>query len=322
MNLLNIKTKTWVPEVLAECDPSLKLAEKLGYVGGENEVLGKIHPYFVKKYGFNPDCLITTGSGDNPCTLSSMPCSKAGDLIISFGTSDTCMFVVDKATPMAKAGHIFCNPNHPDSFMGLLCFRNGSLAREKIRDRYGNGNWESFNESASKASDQTHIGLFFLDPEIQPANAQGVCYFVQKNDGSYDQVQEEAVFESDYGTSFSPCKAIIDSQTLLKQYYCNKLGLHPTRIVVVGGGAQNKVMVQSVANVFGVDVYSNTGSNSASLGSCYRVMFAVDYYKTGSFQEMLEKIHPGLDLVARPDAVAHAQYKSLGFGRLMDDFYK
>ena len=51
-------------------------------------------------------------------------------------------------------------------------------------------------------------------------------------------------------------------------------------------------------------------------------MFAVDYYKTGSFQEMLEKIHPGLDLVARPDAVAHAQYKSLGFGRLMDDFYK
>ena len=172
-----------------------------------------------------------------------MPCSKAGDLIISFGTSDTCMFVVDKATPMAKAGHIFCNPNHPDSFMGLLCFRNGSLAREKIRDRYGNGNWESFNESASKASDQTHIGLFFLDPEIQPANAQGVCYFVQKNDGSYDQVQEEAVFESDYGTSFSPCKAIIDSQTLLKQYYCNKLGLHPTRIVVVGGGAQNKVML-------------------------------------------------------------------------------
>jgi xylulokinase len=32
-------------------------------------------------------------------------------------------------------GHVFGNP--AGRFMSLICFKNGSLAREKIRDRFG-----------------------------------------------------------------------------------------------------------------------------------------------------------------------------------------
>jgi xylulokinase len=32
-----------------------------------------------------------------------------------------------------EEGHIFCDPVHPRGYMALLCYKNGSLAREHVR---------------------------------------------------------------------------------------------------------------------------------------------------------------------------------------------
>ena len=42
-------------------------------------------------------------------------------------------------------GHVFGSP--AGDYMTLICFKNGSLAREKIRDAYGIKDWKKFGES-------------------------------------------------------------------------------------------------------------------------------------------------------------------------------
>ena len=43
-------------------------------------------------------------------------------------------------------GHIWPNPVDSKAFMALLCYKNGSVTRERIRDEVAGGNWETFNK--------------------------------------------------------------------------------------------------------------------------------------------------------------------------------
>jgi len=48
--------------------------------------------------------------------------------------------------------------------MALLCFKNGSLTREYVRDKYAGGSWEEFNRLLMKTppGNSGRIGMFFL----------------------------------------------------------------------------------------------------------------------------------------------------------------
>ena len=50
MNLLDLRKKVWAPEILAHAAPGL--ATKLGDVCASHTIVGKIAPYFHKRYGF------------------------------------------------------------------------------------------------------------------------------------------------------------------------------------------------------------------------------------------------------------------------------
>ena len=104
-------------------------------------VTGELAPYWQRKYGFGPACLIPW-SGDNPSSLVGLGLITPGALGISLGTSDTVF------GPMARpahdpdgAGHVFGSP--AGGYMALTCFANGSLARERVRDSHGM-DWDGF----------------------------------------------------------------------------------------------------------------------------------------------------------------------------------
>ncbi len=72
----------------------------------------------------------------------------SNDIAVSLGTSDT-LFLSLPSLPDSGfgEGHIFVNPiKSLDHYMALLCFKNGSLTRERIRRDYANGSWSIFNE--------------------------------------------------------------------------------------------------------------------------------------------------------------------------------
>jgi xylulokinase len=57
---------------------------------------------------------------------------KEGDVAVSLGTSDTMFGPLSNPHPTLE-GHVFCDPVHPEGYMALLCYKNGSLTREHVR---------------------------------------------------------------------------------------------------------------------------------------------------------------------------------------------
>ncbi|ERE76403.1 xylulose kinase [Cricetulus griseus] len=150
MNLLQIQEKVWSQACLGACAPDLE--EKLGSPVPSCSVVGAISSYYVQRYGFLPTCQVVAFTGDNPASLAGMRLEE-GDFAVSLGTSDTLFLWLQEPMP-ALEGHIFCNPVDVQYYMALLCFKNGSLIREKIRDESASGSWNKF----SKALQSTEMG--------------------------------------------------------------------------------------------------------------------------------------------------------------------
>ncbi|GES89620.1 xylulose kinase isoform X1 [Rhizophagus clarus] len=179
MNLLNIHTKQWEDKLLniCSCGAEGKLREKLGEPEIDGlKILGNVHKYFVKKYGFNEDCKIIPFTGDNPATLISFNI-KPGNVIISLGTSDTALLCTTKSCPTLES-HILCHPIILESYFSMIVHKNGGLTREYIRDTYTKDvTWERFNNILTSSKPiKSQIGFYFLLQEIAPF-AKGIFKF-------------------------------------------------------------------------------------------------------------------------------------------------
>ena len=143
MNLMDIRKKTWHAGALAATAPDL--SQKLPPLAESWKAAGAVSSYFVKKFGVNPEAQALVWSGDNPCSVIGLGLIKAGQVAISLGTSDTFFGSMKKChTDTHGEGHVFGSP--AGYYMTLICFKNGSLAREKIRDTYGIKDWKTFGE--------------------------------------------------------------------------------------------------------------------------------------------------------------------------------
>ena len=104
--------------------------------------------------------------------------------------------------------------------MALLCFKNGSLTRESIRDGRASGSWDKFNEALlnTKPGNNGMMGVYFLEQEIIPF-ARGV--FRWNQDGKSVISFPDAV----------EVRALIESQFLSKRFHAEKLGYHIGEII-------------------------------------------------------------------------------------------
>ena len=97
--------------------------------------------------------------------------------------------------------------------MSLLCFKNGSLSRERICKQYCNGSWEIFNKMLKETppGNYGNIGIYFDEMEILP-NAVGVYRWDANN-----------VSVSEFSGAVE-CRAIIEGQFMAKKYHAMKFG--------------------------------------------------------------------------------------------------
>ncbi|XP_011405024.2 PREDICTED: xylulose kinase-like [Amphimedon queenslandica] len=263
MNLLDIQSKNWWQEALDVCCPNLK--DLLGEPVPSNTVVGNISDYYVKKYGFSPDCKIVAGTGDNPSSLAGMTLQE-GDVEVSLGTSDTVFLWITEADPQLM-GHVFVNPVDSLAFMALLCYKNGSLTRQRIRDQCSNGDWTEFEQllASTNPGNGGCIGFYYDDPEITPP-VVGVHRF-SSDDTPVDSFTPE-----------TEVRAVVEGQFLAKYIHACSLGYRITpssRILATGGAAENKQILQILANVFNACVYTGVTTSSASLGAAYRAKHAL-----------------------------------------------
>ena len=136
MSLMNYRTKVWDTALLAATAHGLPggveaFQSKLPGLAPPDSVVGNLAAYYVQKYGFDPECAVIAGSGDNP--QAKVP--VAGDLL-SLGTSFVNMVSTDGDTldPEGFANAMYDGINRPFMFG---CRTNGAMVWDAVRANYG-----------------------------------------------------------------------------------------------------------------------------------------------------------------------------------------
>jgi xylulokinase len=310
MNLWDIPNQTWSERLLALSagpDGAADLRKKLGEPrmdGGGS--MGAISSYFVAKYGFSPECQIVSFTGDNPATILALPLRPL-DAVVSLGTSTTFLMNTPTYKPDGSY-HFFNHPTTPGNYMFMLCYKNGGLAREKVRDTLpkpegGATGWENFNKAVldtppldvRSESDRAKLGLYFYLRETVPNIRAGTWRFTCNNDGSdlKESPTEGWPKETD-------ARAIVESQALSMRLRSQKLVYsprdslpeQPRRIYLVGGGSLNPAITQVLGEVLGGadGVYKlDVGGNACALGGAYKALWALERKDGETFDELIGK---------------------------------
>ena len=257
MNLMNLRSGDWWPAAVAATAPDLE--SRLPRVAPSSSVAGTLAPYWQRKYGL-PAVPVVTWSGDNPCSLIGTGLVREGRVAISLGTSDVIFGLMrEPRVDPTGTGHVFGSPT--GEFMGLTVFKNGSLARERIRDRFGMS-WEAFSRTLRETppGNGGRVFLPWFEPEITPpVLTPGVHRYGFEEDDAAAHV-----------------RGVIEAQMLGISRHSRWMQVQVDTIYATGGAAANRDILQVMADVFGADVYQLEIGNSAALGAALRAWHGVE----------------------------------------------
>lgn len=254
MNMMNIQTLKWDDNIAKIIAP--EILNKIPPLSKTTAILGNINPFFTK-YGFSPNTKIVVWTGDNPASLVGTGAAAGSVAVISLGTSDTFFCAMEKPhTDPNGCGHVFGNP--AGGFMSLICFKNGSLAREKIKNEC-NVTWEYFGNDAfgntKPGGGTNNILLPRFVPEITPLRL--------KNKLTLSGSEE---FKSGKNKDLY-IRAIVESQMLAIKIHSEWVGQNFKTIRITGGGSKNPGICQTAADVFSATVETIAIPDSAALGA-------------------------------------------------------
>lgn len=253
-NLADIRTGRWSTEALEATAPDL--SRRLPKLTRKDDLGGHVSDYFVRRHAFTPDTKVVIGTGDNPSSLAGLgligePATKA----ISLGTSDTYFgYLPALLIGERTQGHIFGAAD--GAYMFLLCFKNGSLARQAIKDRYGLS-WDKFSDILLNTAPGNHgrIMLPYFMPEITPLVLNPRVY-------RFGGLEED--------DAIGNVRAVSEGQIMAMAHHSRVFGKKPATILVTAGASENMGLLQAIADGFDADAQSFEVKDSAALGAAIR----------------------------------------------------
>ncbi|XP_051910885.1 xylulose kinase isoform X2 [Hippocampus zosterae] len=327
MNLLDIRSKKWNEALLEAACPGLDVL--LGTPLPSASVLGAVSSYWVRRFGFSEACQVVAFTGDNPASLAGMKL-RQGDLAVSaperqlfsngvsigtplpparvsqvsLGTSDTVFAWLRHARP-ALEGHVFVNPVDWRQFMALLCFKNGSLTRERLRNRCADASWERFSAALRQTPLGNHgyIGFYFDVMEITPP-AVGVHLFdADDNEVSSVSAQVEV-------------RALVEGQFLSRRLHAERLGYSISKSRRIVQRTRARAHTRTHANLVRFSSRNSNFGNGRSVAEQRHPAGALQQSGV-SFFDILKKA-PEAQLAATPQPHAPQVYCEMlqRYGRL------
>jgi xylulokinase len=255
MNLMALETAAWLPGALDATAPDL--AGKLPAIVPATSVIGRLAPYWQARHRL-PAAHIVVWTGDNPSSMIGTGLVREGRIGVSLGTSDTVFGPMREArTDAGGTGHVFGAPT--SQFMSLTCFRNGSLARERVRDAYGL-DWKGFSTALASTppGNRGAMMLPWFEPEITPTVlAPGV----HRRGLDTDDVAANV-------------RAVVEAQMMAMANHSAWTGERCDTIYATGGASANRELLQVMADVFNASVYQFRVDNAACLGAALRAWHA------------------------------------------------
>jgi xylulokinase len=260
-SLMDYREKSWSPRVLETIDGLLPfhgttLAGKFPPLSSGKTLVGNIAGYFVKKYGFRPDCKIGIGSGDNPQTKVLVNGS-----LLSLGSSFVHMAETDGRTfdLQGNANAMYDAFDRPFMFG---CRTNGALR------------WDSVRAGAGLAKEDYVPGELALQ-EIPAGNCGRIFFWlaetesfpVCKSIGPVRFGYEEENFAADYA-------GIIESSLASVYLHSEHFTARDKTLFLAGGPAESREILRRVAAIWNRTVVP-VQKGGAALGAAVSGAFAL-----------------------------------------------
>ena len=241
MSLMDYSKKEWNDNLLNSVSKDLK--NKLGNIKNPSSEAGYITTYFIEKFGFDKNCIVGIGSGDNPETKV----LYKGD-ILSLGTSFVYMLNIDENERDFSGVSNAMYDGIGNPFM-IFCRTNGAMLWDSIMNLYGK-NYKDITDSLKENINNLPLMLWQKENESVPISK------------SFDikRYYEKANFDSDY-------KGVVLSSLSLIAEYSKKFNFSKKAdLSVTGGPAKDIEILKIIANIWQCEV-KILPSGGASLGA-------------------------------------------------------
>jgi len=309
---LRAQPPEWSPE-LVQATAAPNLIQRLGQNPCLSySVLGEVGLRW--KVNFGLDAKVVSASGDNPNSAAGLM-MRPGELAVSLGTSDTAFGLASNASPTLCA-HVYRSPLAPLEYLPLVCYSNGSLTREAVKDSDDlsdeNASWTMFEDAVAETAPGNGgvLGLFYVVPEIVPRlsamnNAASNPIWIDVYTGFPIERADEPMPTPKYNAR---CRAVLESRCIAIRVHTQQLGLVAERVLLTGGGSRSQSFAQILADVLQVNVYraaEEAALNSAAVGAALRAKHALVCEQQSKFIDFLDAIAPCApkhELIASPNS--------------------
>ena len=226
MSLMDYTKREWNDTLLNTVSPELK--QKLGNIDDPSSFAGYITTYFIEKYGFNSECIVGIGSGDNPETKV----LYKGD-ILSLGTSFVYMLNINENSRDYSGVSNAMYDGIGNPFM-IFCRTNGAMVWDEIMKTYDR-NYKEITKSLEKNTDNLPIVLWQKENESVPISR---AFPIKR----YHSIPS---FDNDY-------KGIVLSSLGLVALYSKQFTSKNTKmdLAVTGGPTKDKEILKIIANIW------------------------------------------------------------------------
>jgi xylulokinase len=259
--LFDSKTRDWELKVIAAIDPGL--AEKLPAIQQSTEIVGTVRPELAKKLGVTGDTVVSMGGGDNMMGAIGSGNVKAGVVTASLGTSGT-VYAYSSRPVIDPEGEVAAFCDSTGAWLPLICTMNVTVATELLKKAF---TWD--NEKLSQAAAKIATGsdglmlLPYFEGERVPNLPEASAVFFGLKAKNFTQAHM--------------ARATMEGVALGLNYGLDRLvdlGIRPKEIRVTGGGSQNAVWRQILADVFETEVIGLATAEGAAYGAAVQAKWA------------------------------------------------
>jgi len=299
----DVKTRTWSNVILDAIDDSGKLQDCLPNLVPSDTPIGTIRAEIAEQFQLNSDVLVSSGGGDNMMAAIGTGNVTPGIVTTSLGTSGTIYSFSDQPV-IDRNGELAAFCSSTGGWLPLVCTMNVTVSTELARELLGLS-VSNLNNTASTAELGAGgiILLPYFNGERTPAlpNAKAVLFGLTS-------------------TNYNPrnlARASMEGATLGLRYgldVLKQLGIDPSEIRLVGGGAKSPLWRQMVADVFNFPVVCPESSEAGAVGAALQAMWCYICQKEGdvSITELTDQFI-ALDEATRavPDASNASRYADI-----------
>lgn len=269
-----VRERQWSRRVLSAIDPDRDLTACVPPLIRAEEPVGVIRPKLASRWGLEVGVQVSSGGGDNMMGAIGSGNVGPGLMTVSLGTSGT-IYSYTSQPAVDPDGEVAAFCDSTGGWLPLGCTMNVTVATEMVRRGFVRAAYDEVDAVIRQVPPGAD-GLFlvpYLEGERMPSVPSGTGVLVGLRPDTADPAHL--------------ARAAMEGVTMGLRYGLDrfrKLGVEPSELRLIGGGARSPVWRQIVADLFGLPVVCPACQEGPALGAALQAMWAD---QGGSIRELV-----------------------------------